>query len=189
MRTFGGNGVGMKIYLDSNAWMSVINSEIAMKPLLAGHQAGHFRLIVSQENLNELGNNEKIKPQTLDKNIRAIEPLVPEAVADEIFVIGHGRLDFARISDEKSASSFERHMSKKKANSNNLADGVHLVNAINHRALLVSCDDALRKSSRREQHPFVCLKEFFYEYRWETSRLEVCGCKPLDVSWQKFFEA
>jgi predicted nucleic acid-binding protein len=179
----------MKIYLDSNAWMSVINSEIAMKPLLADHQAGRFRLIVSQENLNELRSNENIKTQILERNIRAIEPLVSEAVADKIFVIGHGRLGFARLGNEKSASSFERHMFKKNVNSNNLADGVHLVNAINHRALLVSCDDALRKSSQREQHPFVCLKVWFNEYRWETSRLEVCGCKPLDASWQKFFEA
>jgi hypothetical protein len=168
----------MKIYLDSNAWMSVINSEVTVKPLLSGHQTGHFRLIVSQENLNELHNNEKIKPQTLDKNIRAMEPLVSEAVADEIFVIGHGRLGFARISDQKSASSFERHMSQKKVNSNNLADGVHLVNAMNHGALLISCDLPLQKSSQREQHPFACLKVWFLDNQWDPSSLELCGCKP-----------
>jgi predicted nucleic acid-binding protein len=171
----------MKIYLDSNAWMSAINSEMTVKSLLAGHEAGHFRLIVSQENLNELRNNEKIKPQTLDKNIRAMEPLVSEAVADEIFVIGHGRLGFARISDQKSARSLERHMSQKKANSNNLADGVHLINAINHGALLISCDRALQKSSQREKHPFTCLKAWFSEHQWDASRLENCRCDARRV--------
>lgn len=169
----------MKIYLDSNAWISVINSEIAMKPLLADHQSGRFRLIVSQENLNELRNNKKIKPQVLDRNIRAIEPLVLEAVEDEVFVIGHSRLGFSRLGDERSGGRFERHMLGKAAHSNNHADCVHLINAINHGALFVSCDDALQKSSRREHHPVFCLKVWFFEYQWDTSRLEVCGCKPL----------
>lgn len=170
----------MKIYLDSNAWMSVINSEIAMKLLLADHRAGRFQLIVSQKNLNELRTNKKIKPQVLDRNVRAIEPLAPEAVEDEVFVIGHSRVGFARMGDEKSGNRFERHMLGKSASSNNLADGVHLINAINHGALFVSCDDALQKSSRREHHPVVCLKVWFFEYQWDTSRLEVCGCKPLE---------
>lgn len=169
----------MKAYLDTNAWVSIINSERQIDLLLNGHEAGRFELVVSQENLNELLINDKIKPEVFDKNFSAIEKLIPDARDDELFVVGQSLLGYARIGDERSGDVFTTHMQGKVVNANNLADGVHLVNAVKFEALLVSCDDAVRKTSRDLQHRVKCLKVWFSELQWDASGLEACGCDSL----------
>jgi hypothetical protein len=169
----------MKVYLDTNAWISVINSENDLNLLLSGNYAEPVKLVLSQENLNELLINEKIKREVFNKNFSAIETWIPDARDDELFVIGHSLLGYTRIGDERSGDIFESHMQGKVVNPNNLADGVHLVNAVKFEALLISCDDALRKTSQDIHHPVKCLKVWFSELQWDASGLEVCGCKSL----------
>ncbi|MEY4617885.1 MAG: hypothetical protein RL101_71 [Actinomycetota bacterium] len=173
------DGHNLKVYLDSNAWISAINSESGIDLILSGHNAGSFMLVVSQENLNELILNFKIKREVFDKNFSAIETLIPNARDDELFVLDHSLLDYARIGDERSGGIFGLHIQGKVVNDNNLADGVHLVNAVKFEAVLISCDDAVRKTSQDIQHPLKCLKAWFSELQWDASGLEICGCKSL----------
>lgn len=178
----------LRVYLDSNAWISVINSGNATEPVIGAHQAGIMRIMVSQENLNELITNSKIKPHARAKNLKVIQPLIPESVEDALFVIDHSRLGYAGIGDEACCVHFQDHMHKKAFTSNNLADGVHLVNALKFGALLISCDDAVQKSSIHQEYPVVCLKVWFSEYNWDFSGLEHCECVPFNSNPKAKFE-
>ncbi len=169
-------GDKVKVYLDTNAWVSAINSENGIDLILAGHEAGRFKLVVSQENLNELLINDKIKREVFDKNFRAIETLIPVVRDDELFVLDHSLIGYARFGDKRSDDIFEAHMKGKAVNANNVADGIHLANAVKFEAALISCDSAVRKTTHDVEHPVKCLKIWFSECQLDVSRLENCRC-------------
>jgi predicted nucleic acid-binding protein len=166
----------LRIYLDSNAWISLINSESAIQHLIRGHQARSFEILVSQENLHELVLKGDIDTQTRTKNLAALKIFISGSVEDTIFVTDHSRLGLAQIGEETSRAQFELHINGKVPNSNNLSDGVHLVNAMNLGAKLISCDSQVQKSGGRLDRPVICPRAWFSEQHWDSSRLEICGC-------------
>ncbi len=166
----------MKIYLDSNAWISLINSESAIQHLIAGHQARSFEILVSQENLNELVIKDDIATHARAKNLAAIKTFIPGVVEDTIYVIDHSRLGLARIGDETSRGQFELHLKGKFSSANNRSDGVHLVNAINLGAKFISCDSQVQKSGVALKYPVICLRIWISDQHWDLPRLENCGC-------------
>jgi predicted nucleic acid-binding protein len=166
----------LRIYLDSNAWISLINSESAIPHLIGGHQARSFEILVSQENLNELVLKGDIDTHTRTKNLAAIKTFISESVEDTIFVTDHSRLGLARIGEETSRAQFASHIMGKARNPNNLSDGVHLVNAMKLGAKFISCDEKVQKSGGRLNYPVICPKVWFSEQHWDSSRLEICRC-------------
>lgn len=166
----------MKIYLDSNAWISLINSESAIQHLIAGHQARSFEILVSQENLNELIIKDDIDTDTRAGNLAAIKTFIPGVTEDTIFIIDHSRLGLARIGDETARSQFELHLKGKVSSANNRSDGIHLVNAISLGAKFISCDSQVQKSGLELQYPVTCLRIWISDQHWDLPRLENCGC-------------
>ncbi len=150
-----------RYYLDTNARVDMLRSETALANVLTAWRTNSLDLIFSQENRNELLDNENISDLTKPRDLPQLNDLIEALTDDEVAILDHGKLGLMKLASVDNSEAYKRHLaSAATADRNTIADGVHLINAINHHAVLVTSDREVIESAEREQLPCIPSSQF-----------------------------
>lgn len=150
-----------KYYLDTNAWVDLLRSQTNLLELIKGCQSKRFEIIFSQENNNELLENDNITDATREKDLPKLAQWLDKVQPDEIAILGLGKLGVMKLASPEKSLTYDRHIhSAKRKDRNTAADGVHLVNALSHEAILVTADVELIASAHEEGLKCISLNQF-----------------------------
>jgi hypothetical protein len=147
-------------YLDSNAWVNFGRYEIAYRTLANSHLSGELRVLVLQQNIDELLDELKVSPINLETNKKLLLPFLAGEIEDSIFILGTSNLDSALFASEEATSIFDEHLMGKKASLQGIRDGIHLSNSLETGSVLVSCDRQVRGTAYLRHIPILCVSEF-----------------------------
>lgn len=151
----------MRIHLDANAWIKLFDDRELYALFLKRYLAGQMNLGLTQQIVDELTTAaEEKNPEIARNNLRQLEPFMKEVEPDGIFIIGYSRLDKAKFATEKLDSLYSVHLEHKSLNKNNVRDGIHLVNALQETANLITCDRSVIKTSQNEGISTSCFGTF-----------------------------
>lgn len=143
-------GMRRSFYLDTTAWINLLRPTGQFDAVIEAHNQEKIFLCFSQENLNELIQNDEISIKNKERDLPRLSNLVENFTPDEIAILNHGKLDNMKFASELDQMIFRDHLSSaRKKNRNSIADGVHLLNAMNCGAILVTKDKEQWESSIR----------------------------------------
>lgn len=162
-------------YLDSNAWINLGNIPLLYKSLLDKYESGQIYIITSTQVLDELVTKPGLKPTQAESNRMLLIPFLSQKAEDRLFVLGLGLLDGAILGGD-CANDLHKAYVNEKQGTNDFRDGIHLVNAVEVGAVLVTCDRKLRLSAQRLGCQYLCLGEFAAECNLDTF-YNCTGCK------------
>jgi hypothetical protein len=146
--------------LDSNAWIALAEYRIVYNELLSLCLESKVRVRLTQQNLDELLDGNRVSPDNLINNIRILVPFANQVERDRIFAVDFSRLDSALLSTHDEANVYDRHLLGKKASKRNIRDAIHLVNALEMDAVLVSCDGQIGTTASKEDLKVICISAF-----------------------------
>jgi len=151
----------MRIHLDANAWIKLFDDRELYSLFLDRYLAGQMNLGLTQQLVDELTiAAEEKNPEIARNNHRHLEPFLKEIEPEGIFIIGNSRLDKAKFAKEKLDCMYSVHLEHKDLNENNVRDGIHLVNALNDTANLITCDRAVIKTAKNAGISTTCFGTF-----------------------------
>ena len=147
-------------YLDSNAWINLGCDKEAYQNLINLHLSKKIRVVVFQQVVEELLDTTKVSTRDLEVNKKLLSPFAREVFEDRVFVLGLSKLDTALISNAEADNTYVEHVSNKGQGVQGLRDGIHLLNAMETGAVLVSCDGQVQRTANQQQIPILCVVEF-----------------------------
>ncbi len=151
----------IRYYLDTNAWVDLLRSEAALLELITRCRSKRLEIVFSQENSNELLENDNISDATRERDLPRLVQWLDKVQPDEIAILGQGKLGMMKFASPEKSLTFDRHIyGAKKKDRNTTADGVHLINALSHQAILVTADVELIASAQGEGLTCISLREF-----------------------------
>ena len=153
--------VYMRIHLDANAWINLFADSELYSQFLNRYLAGQMNLGLTQQIVDELTTAAEVDNREIARyNLEHLEPFMKEIEQDGIFIIGFSRLDKAKFATEPLDSLYSTHLERKDLNENNVRDGIHLVNALQEAANLITCDRAVIKTSKNKGISTTCFGTF-----------------------------
>lgn len=153
--------VYMPIHLDANAWIKLFADPELYSLFLNRYLASQMNLGLTQQIVDELTTAaEESNPDIARYNFEHLEPFMKEIEQDGIFIIGFSRLDKAKFATEQLETLYSVHLEGKDLNKNNVRDGIHLVNALQEDANLITYDKAIIKTSKNEGISTTCFGTF-----------------------------
>ena len=153
--------VHMRIHLDANAWIKLFADSELYSQFLNRYLVGQMDLGLTQQIVDELTTAaEEKNPEIARYNLERLKPFMKKIEQDGIFIIGFSRLDKAKFATEQLDSLYSIHLERKDLNKHNVRDGIHLVNASQEAANLITCDKAVIKTSKNEGISTTCFGTF-----------------------------
>lgn len=146
--------------LDSNAWIALARHQGGYNGLLSSYVEGKVKVRLTQQNIDELLDVSRVSPDNVITNKRIILAFANRVERDRILSLDFSRLDSAILATQDEAEVYERHLLGKKATKRNIRDAIHLVNAREMDAVLVSCDAQLRTTAHTEDLIVMCISAF-----------------------------
>jgi hypothetical protein len=151
----------MPYQLDANAWIHIINDQAMYENLLESFQSKNIEIVVTHQIVDELSDRSRILDVSIiSRNLASIEPFMQNVEVDSIFVLGFSRLDTAKFATQDSSSLFEEHLASKENRMKHIKDAIHLVNAMDSAATLVSCDSRVRSTAKYRGLNVTCFVNF-----------------------------
>ena len=172
----------MKYSFDANAWIQIFQCPEIYGNLLAAFSAGEIEVVLHQEILWELIESPEIEEAISLRNYSLLKPFLHKLQPDGILVIGRSILGMAKIPDERLSQVFDKHLQRKGNRERALDDAIHLVNALDGKSALVSCDGQVRSTALSESVSLVCLLDFLEKNGWYREDLPHCRkCRKLRI--------
>ena len=150
-------------YLDSNAWIALGKTLFAYEALVIAHLEGRLRVRLMRQNVNELLDETRVSSENLIANRRILFPFLSQVELDRIFILDLSRLDSALISSDLASDTYVTHMTAKQESIPNRRDAIHIVNAMESGAVLVTCDSQVWKTALRVDVSIRCVAQFINE--------------------------
>jgi hypothetical protein len=151
----------MCTHLDANAWIKVFSDSELYLLFRGKFLEGTLNVGLTQQVVDELTTAlDQERPALARSNLLHLKPFMKEVGSDGIIILGYSKFDKAKFATEPIGALYANHLERKQLKKNNIRDGIHLVNAFDAKATLVTCDSAVIKTAQKEGVPTVCFGTF-----------------------------